>query len=530
MKIAISSGHGKYIRGASGSPVPPQLDEVDEARRVVERVAEYLRAADVEVETFHDNTSHDQSTNLDTIVDWHNDEAFNGEGHDYDVSCHFNAYDGSAHGTEVLYVTQEDLAAELSAAISAAGGFTNRGAKYRGDLKFLNQTDEKSVLIETCFCDHTGDSESYRANFDSICLAIAIELSGETAIPEPGPEPEPPRPPRPDDDIPVEDRPTLRIGDRGDDVEDLQRMIPRFTGEVDGDFGSITERNVIRYQVTRGLEPDGIVGQITWQALYDHKLPMPPPAPPPGALDYQQQAAIIRIANESWIADYDWDDRGRAPAGYTQGMALAFAQSYLKLRAGHPAVTEMARGRTSSDKDVFNEYRDEFNRLGMSNEGDGPDTLRHLYALMLGSGMRESGGEHCCGRDQSAENYDSETCEAGLFQTSYNASSASDPEFDMLMVEYSTPQNQPTCYLQAFSQDVECSSSDWESYGSGVGRIFQDLCKSCPAFAVETHALTLRNLCNHYGPVIRHEVELRSEANEMFQAVQDYMDGKAVSV
>jgi hypothetical protein len=30
--IVISSGHGKYVRGASGL-----LDEVDEARRVVER-------------------------------------------------------------------------------------------------------------------------------------------------------------------------------------------------------------------------------------------------------------------------------------------------------------------------------------------------------------------------------------------------------------------------------------------------------------------------------------------------------------
>jgi len=36
MKVVISSGHGKYIRGgASESPIPPYLDEVDEARRVV---------------------------------------------------------------------------------------------------------------------------------------------------------------------------------------------------------------------------------------------------------------------------------------------------------------------------------------------------------------------------------------------------------------------------------------------------------------------------------------------------------------
>ncbi|HZM25814.1 MAG TPA: peptidoglycan-binding domain-containing protein, partial [Gemmatimonadales bacterium] len=324
-----------------------------------------------------------------------------------------------------------------------------------------------------------------------------------------------------------EDRPTLERGDEGPDVVDLQSMLPKFTGDVDGEFGPETEENVIRYQTSRGLEVDGIVGEETWQALYNNEPPLPPPEPPPGALTYNQQAAIIKIARDSDIADYSWDDRGKAPAGYTQGMALAFAQTYLKLKADHPAAVEMSKARTSSDKDALNEYLDEFRSHGMSNEHDGVDTLRHLYALMLGSGMRESSGRHCEGRDMSAENMSSDTCEAGLFQTSYNAHGASDPEFDQLMHEYSLPKNEPTCYLEAFREGVSCSSSEWDSYGSGAGREFQDLCKNCPAFAVETHGLTLRNLCNHYGPIIRHEVELKREADEMFKEVQDYIDSVA---
>lgn len=326
-------------------------------------------------------------------------------------------------------------------------------------------------------------------------------------------------------ELDVEDRPTLENGDSGPDVVDLQRMLPRFPGEVDGDFGDITEEAVRRYQRTRGLEIDGIVGKETWQALYDNKPPLPPPEPPPDALSYEQRVEIVNIANESDIADYSWQDRGEAPAGYTQGMALAFAQSYLKLQAGHPAVVEMAKARTDSDKDALNVYKSDYQRLGMNNEHYGINTLRHLYALMLGSGMRESSGRHCEGRDLSADNVSSDTCEAGLFQTSYNAHGASDPEFDQLMLEYSM--SDATCYLEAFSEGVSCSSSEWDSYGSGAGREFQDLCKNCPAFAVETHALTLRNLCNHYGPIIRHEVELKREAEEMLQAVQDYMDESA---
>jgi hypothetical protein len=185
----------------------------------------------------------------------------------------------------------------------------------------------------------------------------------------------------------------------------------------------------------------------------------------------------------------------------------------------------MAKARTSSDKDVFNVYRDEFNKLGMSNERAGVETLRHLYAFMLGSGMRESSGQYCCGRDQSADNTDADTCEAGAFQTSYNASNASDPEFDRLMDEFTAGLHPG--YVDAFSEGVSCSQDDWECFGSGRGREFQELCKNQPAFAAETHALTLRNLCNHYGPVIRGEVELKREADEMLCAVQEYMESIA---
>jgi len=189
MRIAISSGHGKYIRGARGDPVPPQLDEVDEARRVVNRVWELLK--DVGCVKFHDNQSTTQSENLDRIVDWHNDQD-----RTLDVSVHFNCYDHSAHGTEVLYVSQDDLAGEVSAAICAAGGFTNRGAKKRTDLAFLNGTDEPAVLIETCFCDNTGDSNKYRDNFEEICLAIASSITG-VQIGEPPSRPERPERPQP---------------------------------------------------------------------------------------------------------------------------------------------------------------------------------------------------------------------------------------------------------------------------------------------------------------------------------------------
>jgi N-acetylmuramoyl-L-alanine amidase len=167
--IVISSGHGKYVRGASGI-----LDEVNEARNVVEAVAELLRDRGLEITTFHDDTSHDQNTNLHTIVNYHNSHK-----RDLDVSVHFNAYVETTGpmGTECLYVTQEALAGKISFQIAECG-FNNRGAKKRTDLFFLNQTTGPAILIEVCFVDSTADAEVYKAEFDNICDAIADVLGG----------------------------------------------------------------------------------------------------------------------------------------------------------------------------------------------------------------------------------------------------------------------------------------------------------------------------------------------------------------
>lgn len=170
--IVVSSGHGLYVRGAEGV-----LDEVDEARNVVIRVAEELSKRKCQVKTFHDNSSHDQQTNLETIVNYHNAQV-----RDLDVSVHFNAYEHTDKpmGTECLYVTQSTLANQMANAIAACG-FVNRGGKKRTDLYFLNQTQMPSILIEVCFVDSTADADVYKKQFGKICSAIATVLSGKAA-------------------------------------------------------------------------------------------------------------------------------------------------------------------------------------------------------------------------------------------------------------------------------------------------------------------------------------------------------------
>jgi N-acetylmuramoyl-L-alanine amidase len=171
MKIVISSGHGKYVRGASGL-----IDEVDEARKVVADVVHNLNMLGHGVVEFHDDISTTQQQNLNAIVNFHNSQE-----RDLDVSVHFNAYvptDGG-RGTEVLYLTQSDLAGQVSAAIAEAGGLINRGAHKRSDLFFLNGTTEPAILIEVCFVDAAADVEAYQKKFDAICLALASSLVDE---------------------------------------------------------------------------------------------------------------------------------------------------------------------------------------------------------------------------------------------------------------------------------------------------------------------------------------------------------------
>jgi len=170
-RIAISTGHGLHIRGASG-PSPWGLDEVNEARRVMPVLADYLQKAGHEVVLqFNDDVSTSQNENLERIVSAHN----SAPSHDLDVSIHFNAYieTKSGMGCEVEYLSTQDLASRVSSAISKASGMINRGARYRTDLYFLNHTRAPAILLEIAFVDSETDAMLYQKYFDEICRAIA---------------------------------------------------------------------------------------------------------------------------------------------------------------------------------------------------------------------------------------------------------------------------------------------------------------------------------------------------------------------
>lgn len=99
----------------------------------------------------------------------------------------------------------------------------------------------------------------------------------------------------------------LRLGSTGQDVITLQyllnvaaefnSMIPAPT--QDGIFGSGTQQSVTAFQRTAGLAPDGIVGPLTWQALYNTYLGVNniiPPSVDTGVIEY-----VVRSGDTLWL-------------------------------------------------------------------------------------------------------------------------------------------------------------------------------------------------------------------------------------
>lgn len=227
---------------------------------------------------------------------------------------------------------------------------------------------------------------------------------------------------------------------------------------------------------------------------------------------------ITDIAAASDIASYPWKNRGVAPAGYTKGIALSYGRAYCRLRAEDPCTVEIAKADTGNDAlDAISWYASDFTALGMDNSQDGADTLRHVFVLLMGLGMRESSGAYCTGRDQSASNTSADTAEAGLFQTSFNARHGNALMSDLLAWH----KEHPAGFLDVYRDGVPaCSAADLQNHGSGEGMEFQRLSKESPDFAAQFTAVGLRNIRRHWGPINKKTAELEADADTMLQDVE----------
>lgn len=155
MKINVHGGHSLKCRGASG-----YLDEVNEDRKVKNRVIELLRANGHTVYDCTDDNSTSQNANLKAIVNKCNSHSV-----DLDVSIHLNA--GGGTGTEVyVYSTSskaKPYAERIAKNISNSLGIRNRGVKAQKNLYVLRKTRSSALLVECCFVDNATDKAHWNA-------------------------------------------------------------------------------------------------------------------------------------------------------------------------------------------------------------------------------------------------------------------------------------------------------------------------------------------------------------------------------
>lgn len=174
----VHGGHSLVCRGTSGI-----LDEVNEDRKVKNKVIELLRAAGHTVYDTTDDVGRTQSQNLSNIV-----SKCNAHKVDLDVSIHLNSArndyvgDGITGGVEVFNYDERTKAISdricnnVSKALDLR--IHNTGTRYEKNLYVLRNTNSLAILVECCFVDDKDDAD--RWNAEKCAEAIVAGILGKS--------------------------------------------------------------------------------------------------------------------------------------------------------------------------------------------------------------------------------------------------------------------------------------------------------------------------------------------------------------
>ena len=170
-KFAIDPGHNcAYDGGAAGVSKSENQLIMEVSKKVIKKL-KALGHTVVDCRPRNARSFGDSLRRRSKKANQHNCDVF--------VSIHFNAFNGNAHGCEVLYISQagKRIAAPVQKEISKLG-FHDRGLKYRDDLHVLRATTMPAILVEGCFCDSWKDMK--RFNAEKMATAIVKGLTGKT--------------------------------------------------------------------------------------------------------------------------------------------------------------------------------------------------------------------------------------------------------------------------------------------------------------------------------------------------------------
>lgn len=226
------------------------------------------------------------------------------------------------------------------------------------------------------------------------------------------------------------------------------------------------------------------------------------------ALAFNERAVLGAVQASPDCLAYSWRDRGKAPIGYINGMALTYARNYCQLRVRPDGpVRAMSAPIHSPRKDALAHY-------GVRAPTE-TARLRAAFTLAIGLGMRESTGNPTEGPDRNVDDPTPLTAEAGLFQTSYNSFDAH-PQLRVLWNAYR--KSAETCRTRVFREGSR--NLRRPVVGGGAAAEYQRFLKECPAFAAEYAVVMLRYQHRHFGPLISRAAERRPACERMLQRVE----------
>ena len=178
MKVFINPGHDMTYDSGAVNP-NSGLREADVAANVGALVDKYLVAAGCECLSMQSDNLAPTGVGRSQYGDRQGltvTETANEWGADVFVSIHCNAFNESAHGTEVeCYGGGEGakLAQCIQNQIVDSLGTLDRGVKSMPQLLVLKYTDMTAVLVEMAFIDNDDDAELLANKQDDFARAIA---------------------------------------------------------------------------------------------------------------------------------------------------------------------------------------------------------------------------------------------------------------------------------------------------------------------------------------------------------------------
>lgn len=172
MKFLISAGHERTTGAVSGNLVEEVLTE-----QLSEKIVKILK------EQGHEAIEPDFN-----LYDEVSKASFPQylAGFDYVLEVHFNAYNGTASGTEV-YVNEGVTAISVEKAIMKRLGkwfkLRDMDGVKTGTFKTIRKLGNKGSLLEVAFIDNKSEMSKYLANVDEIAKDIAYGMLEGFGVP-----------------------------------------------------------------------------------------------------------------------------------------------------------------------------------------------------------------------------------------------------------------------------------------------------------------------------------------------------------